>query len=137
MGWFGLLLAFAGLGDLVIAWVPLRFGSPEWEFGTIVATFAGLPLVTVGFAAMLGSALARGVRWQVRTLAWVVLVSGMFLAAAYALFLTVMPIAIRGAPEGVSIGVTKAVAKTSLLAVGFVTAYLVAGAQALRKLRSR
>lgn len=137
VGWFGLLLAVAGFGDLAIAWVPFRFGSPEWEFGTVVATFAGLPLGTMGLAAMLSSALARGVRWQVRTLGWVLLAAGVLLAAAYTLFLTVLPIAVRGAPQGLSIGVTKAVAKTSLLSVGFVTAYIVAGARALRELRSR
>lgn len=137
VAWFGLLLAVAGFGDLVIAWVPLMFGSPEWEFGTVVATFAGLPLGTMGLAAMLGSALARGMRWQVRLLGWVVLGLGILWAAAYTVFLTVLPIAVRGAPEGSSIGVSKVVAKTSLLAVAFVTAYVVAGVQTLRKLRSR
>jgi len=114
VAWFGLLLAVAGFGDLVIVWVPFMFGSPEWEFGTVVATFAGLPLGTMGLAAMLGSALARGVRWQVRLLGWVLLAVGVGLAAAYTVFLTVLPIAIQGAPEGSSIGVAKVVAKTSL-----------------------
>ncbi len=137
LGWFGLVLTVAGVGDLVITWVPVRFESVEWEFGTLVATFSGLPLVTMGLAAVLGSALARGVRWQVRTLGALLLVIGICLAGAYAMFLTILPIAFRGAPEGSAIGINKAVAKTSLLAVAFITAYLVAGAQALRRRRSR
>ena len=45
----------AGLGDFVIAWIPLRLGSPEWEFGTVASTLAGLPLATMGLAGLLGS----------------------------------------------------------------------------------
>jgi hypothetical protein len=137
LGWFGLVLAVAGIGDLAITWWPLRFGSIEWEFGTLVATFSGLPLATMGLAAILGSVMARGVRWQVRTIGALLLVMGLVLAGAFAMFLTIMPIAFRSAPEGASIGITKAVAKTSVLAVVFVTAYLLAGALAFRRRRSR
>ena len=68
IGWFGLVLAAAGIFDFLLAWYPLGLGSAEWEFGTITASYAGLPLPTMGLAALLGSALARGVRWQILVL---------------------------------------------------------------------
>src|SRR5688572_14265195 len=73
LSWLSLALALAGLSDWVLTWIPLRLGSPEWEFGTVVATFAGLPLITMGLAGLLASASARGIRWQVLTLGWFLL----------------------------------------------------------------
>jgi len=83
IGWFGLLLFVAGLGDFVIAWVPMRLGSPEWEFGTVASTLAGLPLATMGLAGLLGSAVARGKRGMTRAVAAVVLVWGAVVLGSY------------------------------------------------------
>src|SRR5688500_7396536 len=60
LGWFGGVITLVAAGDLALAWYPFRVGVPEWEFGTIAASFAGLPLLTMGLAALLGSMLARG-----------------------------------------------------------------------------
>lgn len=137
LGWLGVLLTVVGAGDLALAWYPPGFGRPAWEFATIAASFSGLPLVTMGLAALLGSAAARGIRWMVRLVSWLCIVAGLLVLAAFVLFLTDVPIALRGSPAEVMVGVKKAIAKTSLLGVSFGSAYLVAGFAGLRHARLR
>jgi len=135
IGWFSLVLALAGIGDWVLAWIPLRFGSPEWEFGTVASTFAGLPLITMGFAGLLGSAVARGIRWQIIAVAGVVLAFALWILAASVIFLLDIPVALRAVQGVARMGLMKAIAKTGLLATLFSIAYLVAGIGALRYAR--
>ena len=132
IGWFGLLLFVAGLGDFVIAWVPMRLGSPEWEFGTVASTLAGLPLATMGLAGLLGSAVARGKRGMTRAVAAVVLVWGAVVLGSYVLFLLDVPVALRAVSGEALLGIKKAIVKTTLLAVVFSAGYLVAGLGAIR-----
>lgn len=124
LGWLGLLLAIVGLGDFAIAWYPLNLGSPEWEFGTVSATFAGLPLVTMGIAALLGSGLARGTKWLVLVVAWAMLGLGLLIGAMYLIFLLDVPMALRTVEGVAEVGIKKAIVKTSLLGVSFGVAYL-------------
>jgi hypothetical protein len=132
MGWFSLVLAIAGVGDWLLAWTPLRLGNPEWEFGTVVASFSGLPLVSLGFAGLRGSALARGVRWQIVTLGWVILLFAVAIAAALVLFILDIPIAVRVPPGPARLGIAKAIAKALGLGLLFGVAYFVAAIGALR-----
>ena len=132
LGWFSLVLALAGLGDWLLAWFPMRFGSPEWEFGTVVSTFSGLPLITMGFAGLLASAGARGIRWQVIALSVTALVFVAWLIAAFTIFLMDVPIALRAVQGVARIGIIKAIAKTGMLAVLFSAVYVVAAVSALR-----
>jgi tellurite resistance protein TehA-like permease len=139
LGWFGLLLVAVGLGDFFLAWYPTAFGTPEWEFGTVVASFSGLPLVTMGFAGLLGSAVARGVRWQALAIAWVLVVFGVLLLLAYLMFLLDVPLALRagGDQAAVQLGIKKAIAKTSLIALVFAGAYVGFGLRTLRHVRRK
>jgi hypothetical protein len=137
VGWFSLVLAIAGLGDWVIAWIPFRFGSTEWEFGTIVSTFSGLPLVTMGFAGLLASAVARGVRWQIVTVSTVVLLFALFVLGASVIFLLDVPVALQAVGGIARLGILKAIAKTALLGSLFFTLYLIAGVGGLRYSLSR
>ena len=132
MGWLSLALALAGIGDWVLAWVPLHIGSPEWEFGTVVATFAGLPLITVGLAGLLGSAVARGVRWQIMATSVVLLVFALWILAASVIFLLDVPVALRAVQGLARVGILKAIAKTALMGGLFFTTYLIIGVAALR-----
>ena len=134
IGWLGVLLAVVGLGDFVLAWYPLRFGVAEWEFGTVASTFAGLPLVTMGFAALLASGLARGRGWLVRLMGWWLVLFGVVVLAALVVFLTDVPIALRAVTGDAALGIKKAIAKTTMLGVVFSAAYVVSGASALRYL---
>jgi len=132
VGWFSLILALAGLGDWVLTWLPLQFGAMEWEFGTVVSSFSGLPLITMGFAGLLASALARGIRWQVLTLSGVLLLFAVMIVGAFLVFLLDVPLALRAVQGPAHRGILKAVAKTCLLGVLFSGAYLFAGIAAMR-----
>src|SRR3954471_18615658 len=108
--WFALLLTLAGVGDWAIALTPPRLGSPEWEFGTITSVFSGLPLVTMGFAGLLGSAMARGIRWQIITISTFVLLFALLILGGLVLFLLDVPLAL-GSVQGVAhLGILKATA---------------------------
>ena len=137
VGWFGLLLFVAGLGDFVIAWVPMRLGSPEWEFGTVASTLAGLPLATMGLAGLLGSAVARGKLGLTRAWGLVVLVWAAVVLGSYVLFLLDVPVALRAVSGEALLGIKKAIVKTTLLAVVFGAGYLVAGFGAIRHTQKR
>lgn len=135
IGWFSLMLTLAGLSDWVLAWTPLRFGSPEWEFGTIVASLSGLPLLTMGFAGLLGSAVARGVRWQIILVAAIVLLFALLILGALVVFALDVPIALRTVQGPANLGIRKAIAKTTMLGLLFAAGYIVAAIVAFRHAR--
>ena len=114
-----MILVVVGLGDFGLVWYPLRLGTPEWEFGTIAASFSGLPLISIGLAGVLGSAVALGNRRVLIAVGVVLGIWTVFLAAAYLLFLTNVPMALGAAEGAAELGIKKVVAKTSLLGVTF------------------
>jgi len=135
IGWFGLVLAIVGLWDFALTWYPMNWGSLEWEFATVAASYSGLPLPTMGLIALMASAIARGVRWQIVLMSVGLIAFAITLLIGFILFLTTAPIALRSV-EGVAlVGIKKVIAKTTMLAVMFPTAYLVAGIVGLRHLR--
>jgi hypothetical protein len=134
IGWFALLLTVTAIGDWTLAWLPFRFGSPEWEFGTIAATFSGLPLLTMGFAGLLGSAISRGIRWQVIVTSWLMILFALMILSALVIFLLDVPIALRAVSGPARLGIFKAIAKTGLIGLLFPTGFLVAAVGALRYL---
>ncbi len=136
VGWFGFILAIVGFGDLALLWFPFRLGNPEWEFGTIAAALSGLPLPTMGMAAMLAAGLGLGSRWLIRATAWSLLALAILVFGAYVLFMTNVPIALRGTPPEISLGVTRAAIKTSLLGIGFPVAYAMLAIGSLRHTRA-
>ena len=133
LGWFALVLTIVGVGDWVLAWIPLRLGTPEWEFGTVVSSISGLPLVTMGFAGVMASAMARGVRWQIRTVGMLLLVWGLWVLAALIVFALDVPVALRAVDGPARLGIMKAIAKTLTTGGLFFVTYLVAGIAALRQ----
>ena len=135
VGWLGLALTIVALADLVLTWIPFQMGSPEWEFGTIAASFSGLPLVTLGVAALLGSALARGIRWQLTGLAIVLIALALAVVGALVVFGVVVPVALAAVEGPARTGILKAIARTALLGLVFSVAYAGAGIGALRQAR--
>ncbi|MEJ2679252.1 MAG: hypothetical protein P8174_09300 [Gemmatimonadota bacterium] len=136
MFWFGLLIAVVGLGTAALDWYPLGLGKPEWEFGVMAMTIAGLPLPTMGLAAMLAAVIAQGRRRGVLSMAWVFLLLTLAVLAIYGLFLLVVPIALRGQGQVANLVVKKTIAKTSLMALGFSAAYICAAVAAFRHVRN-
>ena len=137
IGWFGLVLATVGLSDFALTWYPTNWGSPEWEFATVAASYSGLPLPTMGLIALTASAIARGVKWQIVLMSVGLIAFAIILLLGFLLFLTTAPIAFRSVEGLALVGVKKVIAKTTMLAVMFPTAYFVAGIVGLRHLRTR
>lgn len=133
VGWFSLALALAGVGDWVLAWMPPHLGNPEWEFGTVAATMAGLPLMAMGFAGLLATGTARHQRWLVVTMTWVLIGFALVVLAALALFLLDVPLALRTVQGTARVGIIKATIKTSFLGLLFATAFGIAGLTAMRE----
>lgn len=137
VGWFGVLLFLVGMGDFTLAFVPMAWGSPEWEFGTVASVFAGLPLTTIGLAAVLTSGLARGKRGLVLGSGLLVLLLSLVILVLLVVFLTDVPVALKTVQGEVLLGVKKAIVKTVLLGFLFGVAYLYAGIRALRSVRRK
>jgi len=132
LGWLGLVLALAGATDLVLLLIPLRLGSPEWEFATVVSFTSGMPLVSIGLAALAGSGAARGTRWLMGVTGTVFAVGSLVLVVLLLLFVTNVPVAMRAASGGAELGITKAIVKTVILGALFGVAYAVGAVWTLK-----
>ena len=134
LGLFGLLLAIVGLVDVLLHLYPPAFDSPEWEFGTVAAMMAGMPLPAIGFGALGAWILTQGGRGSRIGLAVVFFAMVVLIAAAYLLFLLNVPLAwsASSGPQGPAI--MRGIVRTSVMAVGFGVAYLVGGIVLVRSL---
>jgi hypothetical protein len=125
LGGIGVLLAVVGGVDIALTWVPLAFGNPEWEFGTLTATFDSLPVLTLGLGLVLAATYDTGaarVRRLIRILFGVIAVA---LIAAGVLYLTLLPMALRALSDpAVQIGLYRAIVKTAIQGVAYPTLYL-------------
>jgi hypothetical protein len=133
LGWIGLAFTIVGGGDLLLVWYPFRFGSPEWEFGTVTQALDGLPVTTLGLAMLLGAAVARGQRWLVRTIATVFLVLAVIIVLAAILYATNVPMALQAIEDpGIKTGLKKAIAKSAIQSAVYPLAFLWIGVKAWR-----
>ncbi len=123
-----------GLGDIALAWIPPAFGNPQWEFGTIGGTFAGLPLASIGLAGLTSSALASGKRRLIVVLSVALLILGVAVLAGCVLFVTDAPLALHATQGAAKLAVKKAIIKTVMLGLGFGALYLVGAVVGLRHL---
>lgn len=135
IGGFGLALAVVGLMDMGLVWYPTDFGNPGWEFAAVDQSYAGLPLVTMGFAGLLASAIGGRSMWMLRMVAAVMLLMGMVLLAGLGLYFLNVPAAMNLAPQEIILGLQKAVVKTTVTALVFSGLYIVASISALRMRR--
>lgn len=131
----GCALVCVGGLDLVLLWVPFRFGVAEWEFGTVSRFLDGLPVLTVGLAILLVSGALNARAWLlwvtgiVSVLVWVAVLVG---TVVYALDI---PLALKATDPGLLLGLKKGVAKTLGEAAVYGVAYLVFARSALRMAR--
>jgi hypothetical protein len=137
VGWFGLLLAAVGFGDLALYLYPPNFGVPEWEFATLTQVFSSLPLGTIGLAGVVGAALVDRGRRRMIVIAVVLLLLSSAIGLGYLVFLLNLPLALQAAtgPQGPAI--YRTIARGTIMAGGFGIAYLVAGIVLLRSLPER
>ena len=104
----GLALLATGVTDILLAWVPPRFGTPEWEFGTISATLNNMPVPSMGLALVLAYAAAAGKRGILAAVAaWSAVVT-LFLCVAGVFYALDVPLALRAVTEPVPRGALRA-----------------------------
>jgi hypothetical protein len=102
VGVVGLALFVAGVTDLLLAWLPPRFGSPEWEFGTISATLNNMPVPTMGLALALAFAAASDRKSSLAAAGiWSILVV-LFLVVAGVFYALDVPLALRAVQDPVA-----------------------------------
>jgi hypothetical protein len=133
LSWVGWLLGLAGWADVVLLWVPLHMGRPEWEFGTASATFDALPLATLGIGVLLAASLARGWKKAAVVGAGASLVVALVLLAVLVLFVLDVPMAWKGVGEQFRSQLVKATVKTAFMGVLYISLYAVAGWFTLRR----
>ena len=137
VGWMGVVLALVALSDFALALYPLGFGSPEWELATIGAVVQGLPLLTIGLAAIWIAAGRPGRKWMLVSVGWGLVVAAALLLGALLLFLTDVPLAIRATQSVARTGIEKLVARTLFMGVLFGASYVVMAVMALRQARAK
>ena len=135
VAWFGLLFLLISLADMALVWYPLRRGNPAWEFGAIDLMFSSLPVLTIGYAALLGSAFALGRYTRATVYGTLGVLLGLGFLAAFLVFLTDVPLALRNSPDQVLTGVKKAVFRNTVFGVCFPIAFLASGIGAIRHAR--
>ena len=135
IGWVGLAYLIMSLIDIALGWYPINFGSPEWEFGTISGTVAGLSIPTLALYLTLASAFAIERTRMVKTAGIVMVVLALILPVLGVLWLTNVPLALKATATNdvVHFGVKKAIIKTALLFAGYEILYVLAAWKALRR----
>lgn len=91
----GLVFLVLGLLDIALTWFPLDLGDSEWELGTTSHFFDTFPLLGLGISFLLATSIAAGRRWQARTLATFCVLLAVFMWLALALYVTVLPVALK------------------------------------------
>lgn len=120
VGGVAALFVVVGGADLALTLMPLGFGNPEWEFGTVTSLLDGLPVPTLGLVGVVAAALARGSRGIARMGAALLGALAVSIVAAAVLYATTVPIALRAVTDPViRTGLSKAVAKTAVQCVAY------------------
>jgi hypothetical protein len=123
LGWIGLAFVCVGVVDVGLAWVPSGFGSPEREFGTMLAMLNGLPLPALGLTLVMTAALADGYARVARAAALALVGLAALVVVGAFVFATAIPLALRNAVgTSVRVGTEKAVLKGMALALLYPTA---------------
>jgi hypothetical protein len=130
LGWkllwvLGWLFTVVGLLNTVLLWVPFRFGSPEYEFGSVAASLDGLPVTMMGLTLALAGSRARGLPGAsllATVLLWVVAV---LVIAGGVLYWLNVPLALQQVTEPViRTGIKKSMAKVTVQALVYPAAMI-------------
>lgn len=89
----------------------------------------------MGFAGLLGSAMARRVRWQILAVAAAMIIFGVIVLGALVIFALDVPVALRVVEGPARLGIVKAIIKTGAVGLLFALAYFAAAAGAVRHAR--
>ena len=121
--------------DLLLGWYPIRFGSPEWEFGTISQTVSAMSMPTLSLYLVLSSAIARE-RANIAKGAGIAMIvlAAVLLGLAF-FYLTTLPLALRAVRTNdmASLNMKKAVLKWLILFVGYEVLLIVGALKGIRR----
>lgn len=121
----GAMLALVGWADIVLTWYPPRWGSLEWELGTVSSTFDALPLGTLGLAILAAGLIARAWLRTSRALSvlmWLIVVA---LLGLMLLFVLDVAPALRAVNPALRGALKKSMLKTAFIAVLYLSTYVV------------
>jgi hypothetical protein len=135
LGWLGFTFFVLSLIDITVGWYPVRFGSPEWEFGTISATMGGLSIPTLGLYLMLASAISRERAGIAKTVAIMMILMALFIGVLAIVYLTNVPIALKAVAtnDAAHLGMKKAILRWLILFVGYESVYVFGALKGLRR----
>ena len=121
--------------DISLGWYPLRFGRPEWEFGTISATINGLAIPSLALYLILGSAIALERPTLAKAVGIVMVVLALILLALVILYLTNVPIALKATQANALAhsGIKKAAVKALVFFTGYEILFVLGALKALRR----
>jgi hypothetical protein len=132
----GLALLATGSTDILLAWVPPRFGNPEWEFGTISATLNNMPVPSMGLALVLAYAAAAGKRGLLAAVAaWSIVVT-LCLAVSAVFYALDVPLALRAVTEPVPRNALRAgIIKAVVSLIAYAGVHVAFAVMAIRNIR--
>ena len=126
LGWIGLVFLIVGGSDFALTWVPTNFGTREWEFATVTASFNGMPILVLGIGLLLVASKQVERRWWGFLAGAAALAMLLWMLVGGALWARSVPLALQSVPQEVVVGMNKALAKTAvqLLVYPLVLSYL-------------
>ncbi len=134
LGPLGLAFLLVGGADLALTWYPTRFGSLDWELGTIMQTLNGLPVYALGLVLLAAWGVARGRRWAVVGVSVGLILSALAIVAMALLLALSVPVALHAVRDpAVLLGLKKAAVKAAVQAVAFPTMFLWVAARTLKR----
>ena len=135
IGWLGAAFFAMSMIDVVLGWYPVRFGSPEWEFGTISATVSALAIPALGLYLVLCSAIARERANIAKAAGIVMIMLAVFLLGLAFFYLTTLPLALRAVRTNdmASLNMKKAVLKWLILFVGYESLFVFGALKGIRR----
>ena len=139
LGWVGLAFFIVGALDLLMTWVPTRFGNPEWEFGTVSRTLDNLPITAIGLTMLMASVAARSIAWAMRATGLIALLLAAVLAMGFLVYLLDVPLALRRVTDPLArSGLKRAIFKAAVQGTLYPTVLATVGIMGIRKtLRAR
>jgi len=133
LGLTGAAFFLIGSANQLLAFVPVRIGSPEWEFGTVSAYLDAMPLPALGATLFAAAGMALGKRWMVRTSSVVLVVMSALILALLVLYATDIPVALRSISDpAILFGLKKAIVKSLGQGLGYPVILLVLAFKAWR-----
>jgi hypothetical protein len=135
LGWLGLGFFIMSFLDIAVGWYPVRFGTPEWEFGTISATTTGLAIPCLSLYLILGSAIALERPTVAKAAGIVMVVLALILPALAILYLTNVPLALRATAANAMAhsGIKKAILKSLIYITGYEVLFVLGALKGLRR----